>query len=214
MKSMKLVLAASVLAALSSGAAHATTVATYDVTNVGNITGLTTGSINETGTAVFDDSGLLTVNLSGLTSTAAGGTFTLQSLLTFTGTLSAGTFTITGGTRTNVSCQPGTSTCSAQLRLGQTDPIIATPAAGDGGGLPFVNGTLYDANFVIAAPTENLITRTWSQGHQLSTVNKIAFTNTTAAPPAVPVPAAAWLFGSGLLGLFGNARRRRAIAVA
>jgi hypothetical protein len=28
--------------------------------------------------------------------------------------------------------------------------------------------------------------------------------------PAVPVPAAAWLFGSGLLGLVGVARRRRA----
>ena len=29
------------------------------------------------------------------------------------------------------------------------------------------------------------------------------------APPAVPVPAAVWLFGSGLLGLVGMARRRR-----
>ena len=32
----------------------------------------------------------------------------------------------------------------------------------------------------------------------------------TAAQPAVPVPAAAWLFGSGLMGLAGVARRRRA----
>ncbi|HSB96097.1 MAG TPA: VPLPA-CTERM sorting domain-containing protein [Spongiibacteraceae bacterium] len=31
-----------------------------------------------------------------------------------------------------------------------------------------------------------------------------------AAQPAVPVPAAAWLFGSGLIGLTGMARRRRA----
>lgn len=30
------------------------------------------------------------------------------------------------------------------------------------------------------------------------------------APPAVPVPAAVWLFGSGLLGLVGVARRRKA----
>ncbi len=29
-------------------------------------------------------------------------------------------------------------------------------------------------------------------------------------PPAVPIPAAAWLFGSGLLGLIGIARRRAA----
>lgn len=32
--------------------------------------------------------------------------------------------------------------------------------------------------------------------------------------PAVPVPAAAWLFGSGILGLAGAARRRRAAAAA
>ena len=32
----------------------------------------------------------------------------------------------------------------------------------------------------------------------------------TAAPPEVPVPAAAWLFGSGLLGLVGVARRKKA----
>jgi len=30
--------------------------------------------------------------------------------------------------------------------------------------------------------------------------------------PTVPVPAAAWLFGSGLLGLAGTARRRRTAA--
>lgn len=32
---------------------------------------------------------------------------------------------------------------------------------------------------------------------------------TTDAPPPVPLPAAAWLLGSGLLGLFGLARRRQ-----
>jgi len=33
---------------------------------------------------------------------------------------------------------------------------------------------------------------------------------TSAAPAAVPVPAAMWLFGSGLLGLVGVARRKKA----
>ena len=33
--------------------------------------------------------------------------------------------------------------------------------------------------------------------------------NLTQVPPSVPVPAAAWLMGSGLLGLVGVARRRR-----
>jgi hypothetical protein len=32
----------------------------------------------------------------------------------------------------------------------------------------------------------------------------------SATPAAVPVPAAVWLFGSGLMGLVGIARRRKA----
>lgn len=35
-------------------------------------------------------------------------------------------------------------------------------------------------------------------------------TVTTGTPPAVPVPAAVWLFGSGLMGLVGVARRKKA----
>ena len=35
--------------------------------------------------------------------------------------------------------------------------------------------------------------------------------NDCSAPPAVPVPAAVWLFGSGLLGLVGVARRKKAL---
>ena len=34
---------------------------------------------------------------------------------------------------------------------------------------------------------------------------------TLVAPSAVPVPAAVWLFGTALLGLFGNSRRRKAV---
>ena len=42
--------------------------------------------------------------------------------------------------------------------------------------------------------------------------DNVSFTADVAnAPPAVPVPAAVWLFGSGLLGLVGVARRKRAI---
>jgi hypothetical protein len=43
----------------------------------------------------------------------------------------------------------------------------------------------------------------------LSTAGTLTFS--TGAPP-VPLPAAVWLFGSGLLGLFGVSRRRAAVA--
>jgi len=36
------------------------------------------------------------------------------------------------------------------------------------------------------------------------------FTGGSVSPTAVPVPAAAWLFGSGLLGMIGMARRKKA----
>jgi hypothetical protein len=38
----------------------------------------------------------------------------------------------------------------------------------------------------------------------------LAGNGTTAPPPPVPLPAAVWLFGSGLLGLVGVSRRRKA----
>jgi len=37
----------------------------------------------------------------------------------------------------------------------------------------------------------------------------VCFPNLEGCPPTVPIPAAAWLFGSGMLGLAGAARRRR-----
>ena len=37
-----------------------------------------------------------------------------------------------------------------------------------------------------------------------------SFSLTEASPPSVPIPAAVWLFGSGLLGLVGVARRKKA----
>jgi hypothetical protein len=45
----------------------------------------------------------------------------------------------------------------------------------------------------------------------LSTSGVLTITgNSTTTPPAVPLPAAVWLFGSGLLGLVGVSRRRKA----
>ena len=44
----------------------------------------------------------------------------------------------------------------------------------------------------------------------LTSGDSVAFTsNFNVEPVVVPVPAAVWLFGSGLLGLFGVSRRKR-----
>ena len=50
-------------------------------------------------------------------------------------------------------------------------------------------------------------------GTNMGEGNQLGFDNVyidSSAPPEVPVPAAVWLFGSGLLGLVGVARRKRA----
>jgi hypothetical protein len=44
--------------------------------------------------------------------------------------------------------------------------------------------------------------------------NTLTFTANSGTAPPVPLPAAAWLFGSGLLGLLGIGRRRNAVAAA
>jgi hypothetical protein len=44
----------------------------------------------------------------------------------------------------------------------------------------------------------------------LDTSGNLTITANSVTPPPVPLPAAVWLFGSGLLGLFGVSRRRTA----
>ena len=79
----------------------------------------------------------------------------------------------------NTAGQTGTTTTLGQLSLGIDDDI---------GGSPMDNGPFsgYNANFDITSVTVTAVT-----------------------PPEIPVPAAVWLFGSGLIGLVGVARRRK-----
>jgi len=90
--------------------------------------------------------------------------------------------------------------------LDSTGTIIATlllPTTGSNGGDP--NGIF--SPFVSTGIT---FTGTALSVDFSGTVNQIAFDNLTLGS-TVPIPAAAWLFGSGLLGMIGIARKRKHI---
>lgn len=77
------------------------------------------------------------------------------------------------------------------------------------------NGTSFNQGGVVAATTDGAgnFTASWDAlvvgGAFDGQIGGWTITGNASAS-AVPVPAAAWLFGSGLLGLVGIARRRRA----
>ncbi len=207
MNAIKSLLAVSVLAA--AGAANAATIASFDFndhytvyTNNTLTTSRGTGQMTNPVSADLSDTGVLTI--SGMTqlffTTSGAQQYHATANMTLTGTidLAAGTFTV-------ASTSTATSGCTADLT----------------GGCVAVNGTK-----TLAIPAgDNAVIHLWApstssfvdsqcvpgQCAAAWNVQTFSFTAKTANPtPTVPVPAAAWLFGSGLLGLAGTARRRRA----
>lgn len=162
------------------------------------------GSFPLIGSATYDDvAGTLDMTYSYAvyiqSPASAVGNYTVTSSLSYTGTPGAGTFTTTAGTGANLACVTGSIACPANLNLGVPFALSATPVSGNGGGL-------LEQAFNVAGGTN-----TWTlKGFNgfLTTAYTMTFTPTTV----VPVPAAAWLFGSGLMGLAGLARRRRSAA--
>jgi hypothetical protein len=61
---------------------------------------------------------------------------------------------------------------------------------------------------VYASATVDKYDLSWWQRFEAPETGNISVT--VAPPSAVPIPAAAWLFGSAILGLFGVARRKKA----
>lgn len=170
-----------------SGAAQAAVVGTYNV----SVTGGTASSTQTgTGTASLDDSGSLTMIFATMNQTAPNVGAASFSNVTdvFSGSYAGGTFTATSGVETI------TGPCTmvnGPLNLCQFTPLPSTVPFGT------VSGSVSLAGGTINTSVVNL-----------GQTNTLTYTLTSNAP-AVPVPAAAWLFGSGLLGLAGTARRRK-----
>jgi hypothetical protein len=185
MKAIQTLLAVSILAA--AGTASAATVATYNASSATTISGIASGSGTATGTASLDDSGVLTLLLNGTTVVTGFTNTTNGSTTTFNGSYSAGTFTPTGGSMLVTSCV-------------------------DNGGA--VNGCTFAGtgtvtNFITTSGSVNLSSGSINITATATGANVATTYTLSDGVAAVPVPAAAWLFGSGLLGLAGTARRRR-----
>jgi hypothetical protein len=94
-------------------------------------------------------------------------------------------------------------------------------SSGDSGGLQLWElSALVDPSLEFLNPTNSvavtiqntLMATTGAFGETAWIQKKLAFIaseDSGVSPPEVPVPAAAWLFGSGLLGLLGLSRRKR-----
>ncbi len=208
MKTIKTLLAASILTA--AAASDAAIIGIYDVKVSGTTSGLASGSLSGSGTATFDDAGVLTIDYTALNNQPAAGSnnpFTTTVKTIFTGTISGTYFTTTAGTSQITNCSIGSTPCPIGFVPNTSQNFTPTPTSGNGGGL-------LEQTFNINGLFVTNTSTTYSFNHGLQ--NSLSFQFACVqwegcAPPnyQTPIPAAAWLFGSGLAGLTGLARHRK-----
>ena len=212
MNAMKTLLAVSILAA--AGAANAATIGTFNVNMTGRIG--TIGNTTGTGTATLDDAGTVTMQM---TENGIAPTLNFNYVITtteiFNGTYNAGTgifhvnntgsITPTGCTDNGsaAACgNAGVGTTVAFTSVSETCAALAATATSPAQAACTPITTLSGGNGIIQAKFK-------SGGGTTTNINSYTFSSFTPTVATTPVPAAAWLFGSGLLGLAGTARRRR-----
>lgn len=223
MKTIKSILAVSVLAA--TGAVNATTIASFDFSDnytvsyytnntLGSVIG--TGSMTAPATVDLSDTGVLTIT--GLTqkffSSTGAQLYQATTNMTLTGSVdpTVGTFIVTAASTSTKDCVADVS-----------------------GGCFMINGT----KTVTIPVADNAVISLWAPATSTFTDSQclpgrcdvawnaqtFSFTAKTFVPgsceyqpegcsvPVIqqPLPSAAWLFGSGLIGVTGLVRRRRAV---
>lgn len=187
MKAVKTLVALSVLAV--AGTSNAATVATFNANQVGTSS---TATDSLSGTGSVDSSGQLTLNYSGdlsvLLFPAGSNTVALTVTETLDGTLSGNTWSAAG---------------TGNWQLNSCNNVGSATLCGYLGTLP-LNNSMTNVNGSFDVSTGGVITS------DVNFTTPATFTmNTTDTVSPVPLPATAWLFGSGLLGLVGTARRDR-----
>lgn len=193
-------LSAAIIMAMAGTAAHAATIASFNVGISGTLSGShsATGNVSGSGTATLNDAGVLTISMQSNYSvtTKIKGNFSTLSFATNSTDAITGTFngvdTLSGnsGSSTISSCTDNSGTiCSGiTLNSGNTFSSITDPVV-----------------FNLAARGTTAITISDQIGSASQKYN-VAQTYTLTT---VPVPATGWLFGSGLIGMAVVARKRR-----
>ena len=195
MRTVKSLLAICVLTFIK--VASAAPVATFSISTNGTYnlsppTPSISGSITGAGTAVLDDAGIFTINdrvdeittFFDLDTTTLYQTPTVSTrTIVFEGSWSGSVFTPTSGNVTITKC----------TSLAACPPLNTILYAFDS-----ISGSL------------NIYGGGSIQTHGLYVPVSLSFNQTFSATPSpVPIPTAAWMFGSGLIGLAGAARRSR-----
>jgi len=144
-----------------------------------------------------------TLSMDGSTqNTIAGGTMTFTAEIATGGILNSGSFSI-GGTVASLGFNSGTLLTGDLIDFGflnssQTLEFLFNPTGGDlASSYTFGSG---QGGIILAISGYN--------GDDFNSSFSTSAYNGIADVAPVPVPAAAWLFGSGLLGLVGIARRK------
>jgi hypothetical protein len=170
----------------AAAAAHATTVATFPI-EVSGSAGIAT--IEGSGSGVLSGTGTFTVNLDETITipdfTGSDTTAMITETGTFFGSISGGVFSVTSGTGEHLSCADEIQFCQVFAPFTSVSGSFSASAGGT------ITGT-FVAPLLFGGLTS---TETYT-------------VPAMAPAPAVPLPPAVWLFGSGLLGVIGASRCR------
>ena len=212
---MKKILIAAVLAAATSTTAYAAPLPlglVYDV-QVAGIIYNGDGSQVGTTTGVGTSSVIFAPNAFFMT-TANTITYTSPSLSSIVTNSTGGYFNATdfleNGEMNPISWSIRTTACEDIETLRFTSICDRNPIGQENNTLTAIDSTIGEDASSIVQFTTTVISSDQPSVGDVTTVSNFTWTLTSTTPNPVPVPAAAWLFGSALVGLAGIGRKRKA----